>query len=313
MTESVREHLPVMVEEMERNLIGEALDSVPAIYCDCTAGSGGYALRILERDRSSTVVAMDRDDRALDRCRRRLRGFRSRVQYFHGGFSRIAEAVAEHPPLAGIVADLGFSAEQVHDPDRGFSFRAEGPLDMRFDRRQELRAADVVNRGGEREFANLLFELADERFSRRIARAVVRARPVRDTRHLADIVAAAVPRGAYGRIHPATRTFQALRMVVNDERGELATLLETAPPLLASGGRFVVVSFHSGEDRMVKHSFRRRVSDGKFRLLTRRALLPSSEEVVRNPPCRSARMRALCRAAGWMAESKRIGAHGEED
>ena len=167
---------------------------------------------------------------------------------------------------------------------------------MRFDRRQELQAADLVNHGDEEEIANILFRLADERFSRRIARAVVRVRPVRDTSHLAQIVAKAVPRRGHRRIHPATRTFQALRMAVNDELRELAALLELAPGLLAPGGRFVVVSFHSGEDRMVKRSFRRHAAAGIYKLLTRRPARPSEEETRRNPPSRSARLRAACRS-----------------
>ncbi len=303
----------MMVDEMERYLLGEARAADPGTYCDCTAGSGGYARRILQRDTGSTLIAIDRDDSALERCRKRLSEFCGRVQYFHGGFSRIAEAVSERVPLSGIVADLGLSLRQLDDPGRGFSLRAEGPLDMRYDRRQQLRAADLVNRGSEREFAKLLFELADERFSRRIARAVVRARPVRHTGHLADIVARAVPRKAHGRIHPATRTFQALRMAVNNELGELAALLDTAPQLLAEGGRFVVVCFHSGDDRIVKHSFREQAAAGTFEILTRRAVRPSEEEVVRNPPSRSARLRAVCRTRRSTAGSKRIGTHGEEN
>lgn len=284
-----------MADEMEQYLLGGADAPQPGAYCDCTAGSGGHARRILRRAEASTVVAIDRDESALARCRRRLGEFRDRVEFFHGGFSRIAEAVRGRAPLAGIVADLGLSSRQLNDAGRGFSLRAEGPLDMRFDRRQDLRAADFVNRGSERELARLLFELADERFSRRIARAVVRARPVRHTAQLAEIVSAAVPRAAYRRIHPATRTFQALRMAVNDELGELAALLEAAPALLAHGGRFVIVSFHSGEDRMVKHTFRRQAAAGAYKLLTRRVVRPSAEEVSRNRPSRSARMRAVCR------------------
>ena len=295
------EHYPVMADEMERYLLGDA--PTPGAYCDCTAGSGGYTRRILARAAGSTVVAIDRDSSALDRCRQRLSEFRGRVDYFHGGFSRIAEAVRQRVPLSGIVADLGLSRPQVDDPGRGFSLRGEGPLDMRFDRRQELQAADLVNRGGEQELANLLYELADERFSRRIARAVVRARPVRHTGHLAEIVTGAVPRKGRGRIHPATRTFQALRMAVNDELGELSALLETAPGLLAAGGRFVVVSFHSGEDRLVKHSFRRQAAAGTYELLTRRAVRPSADEVGSNPPSRSARLRAVCRTRRAAAQT----------
>lgn len=293
---SVDGHYPVMADEMEHYLLGEDGGSARGTYCDCTAGSGGHAHRILSRTSASRLVAIDRDPSALERCRARLRGFEGRVQYYHGGFSRIAEAVRDHQPLAGILADLGLSRVQLSDPSRGFSLRSRGPLDMRFDRRQDLRASDLVNRGTERELATLLFRLADERYSWRIARAVVRARPVRDTAHLTQIIGSAVPRGRGRRIHPATRTFQALRMAVNDEQGELGALLDAAPGLLAPGGRFVVISFHSGEDRLVKHSFRRLAAGGSHRLLTRRVVRPSASEVDRNPPSRSARLRAVCRA-----------------
>lgn len=288
-------HVPVMGDEMERFLLTDGCDTEFGTYCDCTAGAGGYARRILRRTGASTLVAMDRDGEALSRCRRRLGEFGGRVKYFHGSFAQIADATKGLLPLAGIVADLGLSRLQLDDEERGFSLRLRGPLDMRFDRRQELRAADLVNHGDEEEIAGMLFRLADERFSRRIARAVVRARPVRDTSHLADIVAAAVPRRRRRRIHPATRTFQALRMAVNDELGELAALLELAPGLLAPGARFVVVSFHSGEDRMVKRSFRHHAASGVYSLLTRRPVRPSVDEVRRNPPSRSARLRAACR------------------
>ena len=295
MTEIVIEHYPVMADEMEHYLLGEGSAAPRGTYCDCTAGSGGHSFRILARTDGSKLVAIDRDEAALGRCRERLSEFRGRVGYFHGGFSRIAEAVRERLPLAGIVADLGLSRRQLDDPGRGFSLQSEGPLDMRFDRRQEMQATDLVNRGSERDLANLLFELADEHFSRRIARAIFRARPVRDTKRLADIVSDAVPRGARRGIHPATRTFQALRMAVNNELGELGALLAAAPGLLEPGGRFVVMSFHSGEDRMVKHSFRRLAAAGTYKLLTRRVVRPSADEVSRNPPSRSARLRAVCR------------------
>ena len=284
-----------MADEMERHLLSGETDAGPGTYCDCTAGAGGYTRRILCRKGGSTVVAIDRDREALKRCRTRLGEFGSRVKYFHGSFSQIADAASAHLPLAGIVADLGLSRLQLADAERGFSLRLQGPLDMRFDRRQELRAADLVNHGDQEEIANILFRLADERFSRRIARAIVRARPVRDTSHLAQIAATAVPYRGHRRIHPATRTFQALRMAVNDELPELEALLELAPGLLAPGGRFVVVSFHSGEDRMVKRSFRRHAAAGIYKILTRRPARPSAEEIRRNPPSRSARLRAACR------------------
>lgn len=289
------EHFSVMTQEVGDYLLGNRDERPAGAYCDCTAGVGGHAKHVLERAADRKLIAMDRDRAAVERCRSRLGDFGGRVAYFQGAFSRIREAASECLPLAGIMADLGLSRPQLDEPDRGFSLRSRGPLDMRFDRSQELRAEDLVNRGGETDLADLLYRLADERFSRRIARAIVRSRPIRDTLHLADTVASAVPRRGRGRIHPATKTFQALRMAVNDEQGELARLLEQAPCLLAPGGRFVVLSFHSGEDRAVKLSFRRHASSGVFTLLTRRPVRPSAAEVVRNPPSRSARLRAVCR------------------
>lgn len=288
-------HFSVMTQEVGDYLLGGRDERPAGAYCDCTAGAGGHARHVLERAPDRRLIAMDRDPAAVERCRHRLSDFGARVAYFQGAFSRIREAASGSLPLAGVMADLGLSRPQLDEPGRGFSLRSRGPLDMRFDRSQELRADELVNRGGETDLANLLFRLADERFSRRIARAIVRSRPIRDTMHLADTVASAVPRRGHSRIHPATKTFQALRMAVNDEQGELARLLEQAPSLLAPGGRFVVLSFHSGEDRAVKLSFRRHASSGVYTLLTRRPVRPSPAEVTRNPPSRSARLRAVCR------------------
>ena len=288
-------HYSVMADEMERYLFGEG-DPVPrGIYCDCTAGAGGHARRILQRAVGCKLIAIDRDEEALRRCRAQLSEFGSRVRYFHGGFSKLAQAAKDCLPLVGVLADLGLSRLQLDDGCRGFSLRNPGPLDMRFDRRQALQADELVNRRAENDLADTLYGLADERFSRRIARAVVRARPIRDTAHLSEVVAGAVPRRAAGRIHPATKTFQALRMAVNDELGELGRLLAEVPRLLTPGGRFVVLSFHSGEDRLVKQSFRQLAKAGIYRLLTRRVMRPSEEEVRRNPASRSARLRAVQR------------------
>ena len=294
--EAIPGHYSVMADEMERYLFGEG-DPIPrgGTYCDCTAGAGGHAGRILRRAAGCELIAIDRDEEALQRCRARLSEFGNRVRYFHGGFSRLAQAAKDCLPLVGIVADLGLSRLQIEDGRRGFSLRNTGPLDMRFDRRQELQADELVNRRSERDLADTLYGLADERFSRRIARAVVQARPIRDTAHLTAVVAAAVPRRRAARIHPATKTFQALRMAVNDELGELGKLLAEVPRLLAPGGRFVVLSFHSGEDRMVKQSFRQLAAAGIYRLLTRRVVRPAEEEVQRNPASRSARLRAVQR------------------
>ena len=288
-------HYSVMADEMERYLFGEGDVTPRGAYCDCTAGAGGYAQRILRRAERCQLIAIDRDGEALQRCRARLSEFGNRVRYFHGGFSKLAQAAKGCLPLAGIVADLGMSRLQLDDGSRGFSLRNSGPLDMRFDRRQALQAAELVNRRGERDLADTLYALADERFSRRIARALVQARPIRDTAHLSGVVAAAVPRRAVSRIHPATKTFQALRMAVNDELGELGKLLAEVPRLLAPGGRFVVLSFHSGEDRIVKQSFRQLAAAGVYRLLTRRVVRPTEAEVHRNPASRSARLRAVQR------------------
>lgn len=288
-------HYSVMADEMERYLFGEG-DPIPsAAFCDCTVGAGGYAQRILRRADRCRLIAIDRDGEALQRCRAELSEFGTRVKYFHGGFSKLAQAAKGCLPLAGIVADLGLSRLQLEDGSRGFSLRKSGPLDMRFDCRQALQADELVNRRGERDLADTLFNLADERFSRRIARALVQSRPIRDTAHLANVVAAAVPRRAASRIHPATKTFQALRMAVNDELGELGRLLAEVPRLLAPDGRFVVLSFHSGEDRMVKQSFRQLAAAGVYRLLTRRVVRPTEAEVQRNPASRSARLRAVQR------------------
>ena len=299
---SGQQHFPVMADEMEQYLLASEGERPEGAYCDCTAGAGGYAHRILSRVARRRLVLIDRDRAALDRCRRRFTRYGDRVRYFHGSFSRIGDAVSGSGPLAGIVADLGLSLAQIDDPSRGFSLRLDGPLDMRFDSTQESCAEDFVNRGNESELADLLYRLADERHSRRIARAIVRARPIRNTLHLAETVSGAVPRRQPGRIHPATKTFQALRMAVNDEQGELARLLDFAPRLLAPGGRFVVVSFHSGEDRMVKHSFRNQAGAGVYRVITRRVVRPSATEVDRNPPSRSARLRAVCRTRREVAQ-----------
>jgi 16S rRNA (cytosine1402-N4)-methyltransferase len=191
----------------------------------------------------------------------------------------------------GILADLGVSRYQLTEPERGFSLAAAGPLDMRMDRSQELTAADLVNTANERELADLIYQLGEEGRSRQIARAIVRARPLRDTLHLARIVEGATPRT--GRLHPATQTFMALRRAVNRETEELDTLLTNAPDLLASGGRMVVITFMSLEDRQVKEAFRRLSQQGRARLLTKHVVKPGEEEVQANPASRSAKLRAV--------------------
>lgn len=284
-------HYPVMLRETEQYL----RVSPDGAYCDCTAGAGGYADMILRRLENGRLVLIDRDAEALAVCRGRFEGFERKVSFYHGSYGDIARAVKDCAPLDGIVADLGLSSMQLDDSERGFSFRAEGPLDMRMDRSRSLRAEHIVNTCDETALADLIYQLGGERRSRQIAAAIVRARPVKNTRHLAEIAARAAARQPKRRAHPATKTFQALRMAVNDELGELRKLLGAAPALLAPNGRFVAVSFHSGEDRLVKQSFRGGAAAGTYEVLLKGAMRPSAEEVDENPPSRSAKLRAVRR------------------
>jgi 16S rRNA (cytosine1402-N4)-methyltransferase len=194
-------------------------------------------------------------------------------------------------PVDGVLADLGVSRWQLTNPSRGFTFQEAAPLDMRMCRTDELTAADIVNRWPERDLADLIFQLGEERRARKLARAILRARPLRDNRHLAGVIEAAAPR--QGKLHPATLTFQALRMAVNDEPAELDSLLAAAPGLIKPGGRFVVIAFHSLDDRKVKTAFRELVRRRLARSLTKHVVKPGGEEVRDNPPSRSAVLRAL--------------------
>lgn len=287
----VSRHEPVLLEEVTAYLAIRP----EGVYCDCTLGGAGYAERILSRLDGGRLIAFDLDETAIERARVRLAEYGGKVEFVHGGFAEIAKTV--EPGLAGVTADLGWSRDQVEAADRGFSFQHEGPLDARYDRRQDLTAADIVNFYDERELADLFYELGGERRSRRIARAIVRGRPIRSTGHLAQIVEQAVPRARDQKLHPATKTFAALRCAVNDEMGQLGRLLDTAPPLLAPDGRFLVVSFNSLEDGKVKRAFRRWAAEGPYEILTKKVVVPTDDEVRRNPASRSAKLRALRRAA----------------
>jgi 16S rRNA (cytosine1402-N4)-methyltransferase len=291
----VAEHYPVLLEEVEQHL---AIDP-GGVYVDCTLGAAGYAERILSRLETGELIAIDRDESAIAAAREKLADYGAKVTYYHGSFSEIDRAAGPDATLAGVVGDLGWSRTQIDDPERGFSFQLDGPLDGRYDRRQPLTTGQIVNHYPERQLADVLFELGGERRSRRIARAIVRGRPVRSTRHLAELIERAVPRAHWQRIHPATQTFQALRIAVNDELGELDALLAKAPPLLRPGGRMVVVSFHSLEDRRVKQAFRHWASTGDYEVLTRRVVRASDQELEQNPASRSAKLRALERKTEW--------------
>ena len=263
------------------------------VYLDATTGLGGHTGQIAAQLTTGLVIANDRDAESLEMAKRNTEQWSARIRFHHGPFSLLARAVKEagFEKVDGLLADLGVSRYQLTDPDRGFSFQADSPLDMRMDRSTGMTAADLVNHSDEKTIADLIFQLGEERRARRVARAIVRARPIRSTLHLADVVLRAVPRT--GHLHPATKTFQAIRMYVNDEPGELDRLLEIGPELLAAGGRMVVISFMSIDDRKVKERFRMLGREGRATILTKHPLQPSEEETAQNPASRSAKLRAL--------------------
>jgi len=263
------------------------------IYLDMTAGLGGHTRAIAERLQSGFVIACDRDQEALALAQKNTVEQADRVRFFHGPFSDMPKALATLgvDSVQGVLADLGVSRYQLSTAERGFSLNADGPLDMRFDRSQGITAADLVNELPEKALADLIFQLGEERRSRRISRAIVRARPILTTGRLAQVVEKAVPRT--GRIHPATQTFMALRLKVNGELDELQELLRLAPERLRSGGRFVVLTFMSTEDRMVKRAFQAHARARKAKILTKHVVKPSEQEILENAASRSAKLRAL--------------------
>lgn len=270
-------------------------------YLDATVGLGGHAEAILQASEpTGTLLGIDRDGEALALAAERLAPFGPRVTLRQGRHEAVAELVGAEEGFDGILFDLGASSLQLDSAARGFSFSREGPLDMRMDQSGGDTAADLVNRLSERELADLIFRWGEERWSRRIARAIEEARrqaPIRTTTALADIVARAIPRGAWPRhIHPATRTFQALRIAVNDELTGLGPALEEAVTLLRPGGRVAVISFHSLEDRIVKQTWRQLAASGWGRIRTKRPVTPGDAEIAVNPRARSAKLRALERA-----------------
>jgi len=278
-------HEPVLVAEVVRFLA-----PAPGVrIVDATVGTGGHAEALLAR--GARVIGIDRDPVALDRARERLRPYADRLQLLHGNFRDLATLVSPVPRVDGVLFDLGASSLQFDSPERGFSFLAAGPLDMRMDPTAPVTAADLVNRLPEAELARILWEYGEERYARRIARAIAEQRPLHTTTELARVVARLYPPGHH-RIHPATRTFQALRIAVNDELGALETGLAGAVRLLPPGGALCVISFHSLEDRIVKHFLRREALAGRVEVLTKKPLRPEEDEVGRNPRARSAKLRA---------------------
>lgn len=269
------------------------------VLVDCTAGLGGHAEALLRAaPPDARMLVLDADAENLARAKQRLEPLAAgRARFFHANFADLAEvlAAADVERADAVLADLGVASSQIDDPQRGMSFQAPGPLDMRLDRSAGPTAAELVNRLDERTLADLIFRNADERASRRIARAIVEARrrgPIATTQELAAVVERALGGRRGARIHPATRTFQALRIAVNDELGSLDCLLEALPRLLAPGGRVAMVSFHSLEDRRVKQAFSAWKSAGIARIIAPAPVLPDDEELRANPRSRSAKLRA---------------------
>jgi 16S rRNA (cytosine1402-N4)-methyltransferase len=293
------QHVPVLLEESL-----EYLNVRPGgVVVDATLGFAGHSSAIAWKlGAKGRLICFDRDEQAMAKAKARLEalaeelgaeseGGMPTVEYVARPFSEIAEVIRPGE-LDGLLADFGVSSMQLGEAHRGFSFRAEGPLDMRMDPRSELTAEQVVNQADEEDLANLIYEFGEERRSRRIARAVVRARPISTTAELARVISAVAPSMKGDKIHPATRTFQALRIRVNDELGEIQSLLKSAGSLLKPGGRVVLISFHSLEDRLVKDSFRASAKAGVLKILTKKPVVAKEQEALRNPRSRSAKLRA---------------------
>lgn len=301
-------HLPV--------LLAETIDALQphsgGVYLDGTVGAGGHAEAILRAsDPSGRLIGFDQDEQALIVAGQRLAGFGERVALFHANFDQMKQVtLAQAIPLAdGILLDIGVSSMQLDQAERGFSFREDAPLDMRMNQTAGQTAADLVNELGQDELANLIYQYGEERLSRRIARAIVQARPIERTQQLAEVIARATPGGGRRqKIHPATRTFQALRIAVNDELGALERVLPQALKLLKPGGRLAIITFHSLEDRLVKQFFRRESQDcicppeqlictcdhqASIKLITKRPVTAVTTEIDVNPRARSAKLRVV--------------------
>ena len=288
-------HIPVLLEASL-----EYLNVRPGgVVVDATLGLGGHSAAIARKlGGAGKLICFDRDPEAMAKAQERLAELAGelgpempQVRYVPRAFSEAANEI-DAGSVDGLLGDFGVSSLQLDEAHRGFSFRADGPLDMRMDTRSGETAEQVVNQENEEVLADLIYEYGEERRSRRIARAIVRARPIATTAELARVISAAAPSMKGDKIHPATRTFQAIRMRVNDELGEIQSLLKSAGSLLKPGGRVVLISFHSLEDRLVKDAFREQAKAGIFEVLTKKPVVASEQESLRNPRSRSAKLRA---------------------
>jgi 16S rRNA (cytosine1402-N4)-methyltransferase len=304
MERSSERHVPVLLQDAIRYLNVRASGT----YADATLGLGGHAAAVArELGGQGRLIGFDRDPDALESARARFEALAKdlgeqmpQVELYGEAFSAMSRHVGD-ASLDGLLADFGVSSMQLDSAHRGFSFQADGPLDMRMDPRGGATAEQVVNQADEKVLADLIYEFGEERRSRRFARAIVRARPIKTTAQLAKVLSAAAPamKSERGRhpIHPATRIFQALRIYVNAELNEIQALLQVAPRLLKPGGRLVVISFHSLEDRLAKDALREGARQGVFDVLTRKPVTASEEETDRNPRSRSAKLRAAERTS----------------
>ena len=281
-TESTFVHVSVLADEL---ISGLAINA-GGIYLDATVGGGGHTRLILQAASDTQVIAIDRDAEAINAAKHKLAEFTERLTFWHGNF---ATYQPQDLKFDGIIADLGVSSFHLDTGSRGFSFRQEAELDMRMDQRENLTAAEIINEWEEQELADIFYKYGEERLSRRIAKQIVEKRPFKTTTELANEIFHSVPRSyRYGRIHPATRVFQALRIVVNQELASLETFLKTAPNWLKLGGRIGIISFHSLEDRIVKHSFK---ESPILQVITKKPVIPQAEEIEQNLRSRSAKLR----------------------
>jgi 16S rRNA (cytosine1402-N4)-methyltransferase len=307
------EHAPVLLREVRETIAAAR----PALIVDCTAGGAGHSSALLEALPEARLLALDRDPTAVQVASERLARFGSRARVVHAPFSAVPEVLGGER-CGALLADLGVSSHQLDEAARGFSFRASGPLDMRMDTSSGESALELLARIDEGELASAIRDLGEERHARRVARAIVAARPIDTTERLANVVRSVVPRGR-DRIDPATRTFQAIRMLVNDELGELERLLAALPDLVADDGVACVISFHSLEDRLVKNAFRELARGcicppeiavcvcGRtplFEVLTKKPIVAADDEVAVNPRARSAKLRVARKSKANRQDAK---------